>query len=394
MLAASRAQMLYGASLSTISSTQSRVQLSINKTRKQNILKILKLNYENNKKFSISALALAISGGMMLTSCNGGSDTAAKSRQHSKCGSDEDNTILGAGSTFDNPLFSKMFSEYNKTTGLKVNYQSIGSGGGIQQLTSKTVDFGASDAPLNGKQDSAMAAPAVHIPVTAGAVVITYNLPDFKDTLKLTPVVVAKIFLGEIKKWNDPKIAAINKGVKLPATDILVAHRSDGSGTTNIFTSYLTKVSKDWEAKVGKGSSVNWPVGLGGKGNEGVAGSVKQTPGAIGYVELAYALQNNMAFAQLQNKAGNFITPSIASVTAAANIDIPADAKVSLTNTDAADGYPISGLSWVLIYKEQKYGDRSLDKVTKMVKMLQWMIHDGQQFSAPLNYAPLSANAQ
>lgn len=323
----------------------------------------------------------------MLTGCNGGgSGTAGKADS-------TDNTILGAGATFPNPLYSKMFSEYNKTTGLKVNYQSIGSGGGIQQLTSKTVDFGASDAPLNGKQDSALSAPVVHIPATAGAVVITYNLPDLKDTLNFTPDVVAQIFLGEIKKWNDPKIAAINKGVKLPSTDIQVSHRSDGSGTTNIFTTYLCKVSKDWESKVGKGSAVNWPVGLGGKGNEGVAGNVKQTPGGIGYVELAYAAQNNMSFGKLQNKAGNFITPSIASVTAAADIEIPADGKVSLTNTDAPNGYPISGLSWILVYKEQKYNDRSLDKVTKMMKLVQWMIHDGQQYSGALNYAPLSAKA-
>jgi phosphate transport system substrate-binding protein len=286
-----------------------------------------------------------------------------------------------------------MFSEYNKTTGLKVNYQSIGSGGGIQQLTSRTVDFGASDGFLNGKQDSALPAPVVHIPATSGAVVIAYNLPDLKDTLKLTPDVLAGIFLGNIKKWNDAKIQAANTGVKLPSTDIVVAHRSDGSGTTNIFTTYLDKVNDEWHSKVGKGGSVNWPVGLGGKGNEGVAGTVKQTPGAIGYVELAYAMQNNMPFAKMQNKAGNFITPSIASVTAAANIDIPADAKIMLVNTDAADGYPISGLTWILLYKEQKYGDRSLDKVTKMVKLINWMIHEGQQYGAPLNYAPLSAKA-
>ena len=340
------------------------------------------------KSLALAALAVAISGSMMLIGCNG-SGTASKADSTAN----NDNAMIGAGSTFDNPLFSKMFSEYNKINGLKVNYQSIGSGGGIQQLTAKTVDFGASDAPLNGKQDSALSAPAIHIPVTAGAVVITYNLPDVKDTLMLTPDVLAKIFLGEIKKWNDAKIQAINKGVKLPATDIVVAHRSDGSGTTNIFTTYLTKISKDWESKVGKGSSVNWPIGLGGKGNEGVAGSVKQTPGGIGYVELAYAIQNNMAFAKMQNKAGNFITPSIASVTSAANIDIPADAKVSLTNTDAADGYPISGLSWILIYKEQKYNDRTADKATKMLKLIQWMVHDGQQYSGPLNYAPLSAKA-
>ena len=338
------------------------------------------------KYLAITAIAIIISGAMMMTSCNGGSGTGSKSDT-------TDNTILGAGATFPNPLYSKMFSEYNKINGLKVNYQSIGSGGGIQQLTAKTVDFGASDAPLNGKQDSALSAPVLHIPATAGAVVLSYNLPDIKDTLNFTPDVVAGIFLGDIKKWDDPKIAAINKGVKLPSLDIQVSHRSDGSGTTNIFTTYLCKVSKDWETKVGKGSSVNWPIGLGGKGNEGVAGGIKQTPGGIGYVELAYAIQSNMAYGKLQNKAGNFITPSISSVTAAANIDIPADGKVSLTNTDAPDGYPISGLSWILVYKEQKYNERSLDKVTKMMKLIQWMIHDGQQYSGALNYAPLSQKA-
>jgi phosphate transport system substrate-binding protein len=342
------------------------------------------------KTLALTAVAVIVAGGMVLTGCNGsGNGSAADSAAKSG----DDNTIMGAGATFPNPLYSKMFSEYNKTNGLKVNYQSIGSGGGIQQLTSKTVDFGASDAPLNGKQDSALPAPAIHIPITAGAVVLSYNLPDVKDTLMLTPDVLAKIFLGDIKKWNDPKIAAINKGAKLPALDIQVAHRSDGSGTTNIFTTYLSKVSTDWDTKVGKGSSVNWPVGLGGKGNEGVAGNIKQTPGAIGYVELAYAVQNNMSFAKMQNKSGNFITPSIASITAAANITIPADAKVSLTNTEAADGYPISGLTWILVYKEQKYGDRTMDKAARMLKLIQWMIHDGQQYCAPLNYAPLSANA-
>jgi len=343
------------------------------------------------KGLALAIVAFAISAGMTMSSF-GDSGNGSKADSSANKGGDE-NTILGAGATFPNPLYSKMFSEYNKTTGLKVNYQSIGSGGGIQQLTAKTVDFGASDAPMNAKQDSALTAPVIHIPATAGAVVISYNLPDLKDTLKLTPDAVAKIFMGEIKKWNDKAIASINPGVKLPAMDIQVAHRSDGSGTTNIFTTYLSKVNKDWESKVGKGSSVNWPVGLGGKGNEGVAGSIKQTPGGIGYVELAYAIQSNMAFAKLQNKAGNFITPSIASVTAAANITIPADAKVSLTNTDAPDGYPISGLSWILVYKEQKYDNRSAEKVSKMLKLIQWMIHDGQQYSAALNYAPLSPAA-
>jgi phosphate transport system substrate-binding protein len=327
-----------------------------------------------------------------LVSCGGGG-SASGSDSTASGGGSADNMLTGAGSSFDNPLFSKQFSEYDKVNNQKINYQSVGSGAGISQLTAKTVEFGASDAPMNGKQDSALSAPVVHIPVTEGAVVLSYNLPEVKDTLKITPAVLADMFLGTITKWNDPKIAADNKGVKLPATAITIAHRSDGSGTSNIFTTYLSKVSKDWSDKVGKGSSVNWPVGLGGKGNEGVAGLIKQTPGAIGYIELAYAVQNNMAYAKVQNKAGNFITPSIASVTAAANIEIPADTKVSLTNTDAADGYPISSFSWVLIYKEQKYGDRTLDRATHLVKLLQWMIHDGQQYSSALTYAPLSPAA-
>lgn len=327
---------------------------------------------------------------LSLVSCGGGGSTSG-SDSTSKSGSDD--ALIGAGSSFDNPLFSKQFSEYNKLNGLKVNYQSVGSGAGISQLTNKTVDFGASDAPMNGKQDSALTAPVIHIPVTAGAVVLSYNLPEVKDTLQLSPDVLAGIFLGTITKWNDAKIAAINKGAKLPATSIVIAHRSDGSGTSNIFTTYLAKVNTDWNTKVGHGSAVNWPVGLGGKGNEGVAGLIKQTPGAIGYIELAYAIQNNMPYAKMQNKAGNFITPSIASVTAAANITIPPDSKVSLTNTDAADGYPISGFSWVIIYKEQKYNDRSLDRATKVLKLLSWQIHDGQQFSGALNYAPLSPAA-
>lgn len=342
-----------------------------------------------NLKSTLAIVALIASTG--LVSCGGGGSTSGSDSTSSASGNDD--ALIGAGSSFDNPLFSKQFSEYNKTTGLKVNYQSVGSGAGISQLTNKTVDFGASDAPMNGKQDSALTAPAIHIPVTAGAVVLSYNLPDVKDTLKLSPDVLAGIFLGTITKWNDPKIAAINKGVKLPATGIVIAHRSDGSGTSNIFTTYLAKVSTDWNTKVGHGSSVNWPVGLGGKGNEGVAGLIKQTPGAIGYIELAYAIQNSMPYAKMQNKAGNFITPSIASVTAAANIQIPPDSKVSLTNTDAADGYPISGFSWVIIYKEQNYNNRSADRATKLLKLISWMIHDGQQFSGALNYAPLSPAA-
>jgi len=307
--------------------------------------------------------------------------------------SGDDNTLLGAGSTFVNPLFSKLYSEYNKQTGLKVNYQSIGSGGGIQQLISKTVDFGASDAPLNDEQTTKMAAEAVHIPMCAGAVVLSYNLADVKDTLKFTPDVIAGMFQGTIKTWNDPAIAAINKGVKLPNTPIVIAHRSDGSGTTNIFTTYLSKVNAEWAVKPGKGSAINWPSGLGAKGNEGVAGLIKQTPGAIGYIELAYALQNKMAFGSIQNKGGQFILPSVASTSAAGNIQIPADAKISLTNTEAADGYPISGFTWALLYKEQKYNNRSEARATKLVNLLWWNIHEGQQYCEGLNYAKLSPAA-
>lgn len=338
------------------------------------------------KSLKLASIALALGSSVALFSCGGNGSQTTTSTDSTKT---SDEAMLGAGSTFDYPLFSKMFSEYDKSNGLKVNYQSIGSGGGILQLTNKTVDFGASDAPLNDEQAQKMAAPALHIPITAGAVVLSYNLPDMKDTLKLSPSVLADIYLGKIKKWNDPKIAADNKGVKLPSNDIVIAHRSDGSGTTSIFTTYLSKVSSDWDTKVGKGTSVNWPAGLGGKGNEGVAGLIKQTPGAIGYIELAYAVQNNMTYAKVQNKAGNFIVPTVASTSASANVQLPADGKVSLTNTEAADGYPITGFSWVIIYQEQNYNNRSMDRASKLVKLIWWMIHDGQQYSAALNYAPL-----
>jgi phosphate transport system substrate-binding protein len=207
------------------------------------------------------------------------------------------------------------------------------------------------------------------------------------------PDVIADIFLGKIKTWNDPRIVSINKGVTIPAFPILVAHRSDGSGTTNIFTNYLSKVSPAWKSSVGSGGAVNWPTGLGGKGNEGVAGLVKQTPGAIGYVELIYALQNKMDYAKIQNKKGKFIVPSIESVTSAGNVKLPDDSKIFITDTDAADGYPIAGFTWVIIYKDQNYSSRSMDRATKLLKLLWWNIHEGQQFAAPLNYAPLSKEA-
>ena len=308
-------------------------------------------------------------------------------------GEEKSVNITGAGSSFDNPLFSKMFASYYDSLKIQVNYQSVGSGAGISQLTNKTIDFGASDAPMNSKQDSAAVAPVLHIPVTAGAVVISYNLPSVKEILRFTPNIIADIFLGKITKWNDPAIAAANPGVQLPATAIVVAHRSDGSGTTAIFTSYLSKVSDEWQSKIGSGTAVNWAVGLGGKGNEGVSGLVKQTPGGVGYIELAYAIQNDMPYATIQNKAGAWIVPSIESVTAAANIDIPADGKIWMTDTDASDGYPISGFSWVLLYKEQGYSNRSQAQAAQLVKLVNWMIHNGQRYSADLHYAPLSSAA-
>ena len=313
--------------------------------------------------------------------------------QQSQVQAQDDKTLLGAGSTFIYPLFSKMFSEYNKTTGIQVNYQSIGSGGGILQLTNKTVDFGASDGPLNDEQTAKMGAPALHIPMASGAVVITYNLPGNNNNINLTPDIIADIFLGKIKQWDDARITSLNKGVSIPAFPILVAHRSDGSGTTNIFTNYLSKVSPEWKTKVGSGGAVNWPTGLGGKGNEGVSGLVKQTPGAIGYVELIYALQNKMDYAKIRNKKGAFILPSIASVSAAGNVTLPPDAKIFITDTDAPDGYPLSGFTWALIYKEQSYSGRSEARAKALLTLLWWNIHQGQQYTAPLNYAPLSKQA-
>jgi phosphate transport system substrate-binding protein len=310
-----------------------------------------------------------------------------------KVAAQDDKTILGAGSTFIYPLFSKMFSDYNTKTGIQVNYQSIGSGGGILQLTNKTVDFGASDGPLNDEQTAKIGVPVLHIPQASGAVVVTYNLPGDNNNISLTPDIIADIFLGKIKTWNDPRILAINKGINIPAFPILVAHRSDGSGTTNIFTNYLSKVSPEWKTKVGSGGAVNWPAGLGGKGNEGVSVLVKQTPGAIGYVELIYALQNKMDYAKVQNKSKKFIVPSLASVTAAGNVKLPDDSKIFITDTDAPDGYPIAGFTWVIIYKEQNYNSRSSDRAAKLLKLLWWNIHEGQAFAAPLNYAPLSKEA-
>jgi phosphate transport system substrate-binding protein len=301
-------------------------------------------------------------------------------------------TLMGAGATFPGPLYSKMFDVYSKEKKVDVNYQAIGSGGGIQQLISKTVDFGASDAPMNEKETKAAKGDVLHIPTCLGAVVLTYNLPG-NPALKFTPDIIADIFLGKITKWNDERIAKINPEAKLDGTPIIVVHRSDGSGTTYTFSEYLSSVSPDWKSKVGTGKSLNWPTGLGGKGNPGVAGYVKQTPGAIGYVEIAYAKQNKMPFGTIQNKSGNFIEPNLKSVAAAANVTLPEDTKVSLVNTEAKDGYPISTFTWLLIYKEQAYGGRPKNRADEMVKLLTWVTHEGQQYNETLDYGVLPANA-
>jgi phosphate transport system substrate-binding protein len=322
-----------------------------------------------------------------------GSATSSSSTMSSTASSvPQGGEILGAGSSFAFPIYSKMGDEYNKITGAKLNYQSIGSSGGIKNITNKVVDFGASDAFLDDSQISAMPAPIIQYPTVAGAIVITYNLPG-NPTLKLTGDTIAKIWLGQITKWNDPAIAATNPGVTLPSQDIVVAHRSDGSGTTFNFTLYLSRVNGDWQSKVGYNTSVNWPVGLGGAQNAGVAGIVSQTPGAIGYVELAYATQNNLPFATLQNKAGNWIVPSLASTSAAANTQIPADGRIYLDNTDAPQGYPITTLTWIIVYKEQNYSGRTLEQAQRLANFLWWTVHDGQQYAEPLQYSKLPAAA-
>ncbi len=302
-------------------------------------------------------------------------------------------TLLGAGATFPYPLYSKMFDAYHKQTGIKVNYQAIGSGGGIRQIREKTVDFGASDAFLSDEELKQFKSPVVHIPTTQGAVVITYNLPQNPE-LKLTPEIIADIFLGKIKKWNNEEIKKINPDVKLPDMNITVVHRSDGSGTTFIFSDYLSKVDPLWEKKVGRGKALNWPCGLGGKGNPGVAGLVKEIPGAIGYVELAYAIQNKMPYAAIKNKSGNFVKPDIKSISLASNTDLPQDMRVSLTNTDAENGYPISSFTWIIVYKDLSCNIKDKEKAKALVHLLWWMTHEGQKFCKPLLYAPLSENAQ
>jgi len=300
--------------------------------------------------------------------------------------------INGAGATFPYPLYSKWFSEYAKIdTSVKFNYQSIGSGGGIKQITAGTVDFGASDKPLTDAELAAAPGKLLHIPTVMGAVVITYNLPGVPKGLKLKAADLTDIFLGKITMWNDKRISDDNPGVRLPNEPIIVVHRSDGSGTTAIFTSYLSSVSPTWKSHVGTDTSVKWPVGLGGKGNEGVAGQIKNTRYSIGYVELAYAFENKLPVAFLQNQAGHFVEPTIATTTAAAAgaaKHIPADYRIGLVNQPGKDAYPIVGFTYLLVYQHQK----DAVKGKKLVEFLKWELHKGQKMAAPLLYAPLPAN--
>ena len=299
--------------------------------------------------------------------------------------------LQGAGATFPMPIYQKWLSEYGKVNPkAKIDYQSIGSGGGIQQIQSQTVDFGASDAPMSDEDLKKAPGELLHIPTVLGAVVITYNLESVAEPLRFSPDTIADIFLGKIKRWDDARIKADNAGVSLPATDIAVVHRSDGSGTTAVFTDYLSKVSPEWKTKPGAGKSVDWPVGQGGKGNEGVSGQIKQQPNTIGYVELAYAVQTKLPVALIKNKAGNFVAPSLDAVTAAAAESLaatPEDLRVSITDAAGANAYPISSYTYILVYREQK--DAAKGKA--LVDFLWWALHDGERFAKDLQYAPLPA---
>ena len=342
---------------------------------------------------TVAAVLLSACGG----SSNAGSTTPSTSGGTTTTGSTAcppggaATSLTGAGASFPYPLYSKWTSQFDKLCGVQINYQSVGSGAGISQITQKTVDFGASDGIMTDDQVKAAEAaggPILHIPMTSGAVAVIVNLAGIgQGQLKLTPDVLANIYLKNIKKWNDPAITSINPGISLPSSDIAVVHRSDGSGTTFIFTNYLSKVSSEWKDRVGNATTVEWPGDIGGEKNDGVAQQVKQIPGAIGYVELAYAMQNNLAWASMQNKSGKYVEPTLDSTTAAATgVTIPNDTKVMITDSSNPDAYPIVGFTWILAYVNQT--DQA--KGQSLVYYLWWSIHDGQQFSTDLLYAPLS----
>ena len=329
------------------------------------------------------------SGATPTTAATGGTTTYQRVGLIKGPHPDEARTLTGAGATFPAVLYTKWFSEYAKLTGVQVNYQSIGSGGGIKSISDQTVDFGATDSPMTDEQmRAAKGGEILHIPMALGAVVPTYNIPGVTQPLKFTPETLAGIFLGDITRWNDPQLVADNPDAGLPDADIVVVHRSDGSGTTFIWTDYLSTVSEKWSTTVGKGTSVNWPTGLGGKGNEGVAGEVKQTPHTIGYVEFIYAVQNQLGFGHVKNQAGSFVEPSLETVTtAAAGVadTIAPDLRASIVNAPGAQSYPISGFTWLLVY--QSIPDKA--KAIALARMLWWAIHDAQVYNAELGYAPL-----
>ena len=341
---------------------------------------------------ALARILPAVALTLIVTACGGdGERNTADSNASARSGGVD---LTGAGATFPYPLYSKWFSMYAEQTGVRINYQSIGSGGGIRQLSEQTVDFGASDAPMTDSElERAKGGAVLHIPMVLGAVVVTYNVPGAPTSLQLTGDVVADIFLGKITKWNDTRIASLNPGATLPASDILVVHRSDGSGTTFIFTDYLSAVSSAWREGPGKGKEVQWPAGLGAKGNEGVAGQVKQTPGAVGYVELAYAKQNNLSMASIRNAAGQYVAPTIAAVTAAAEgasqtLPPDTDYRISIVNAPSAAAYPISSFTWMLVYRSAT----DTVKQRKLVDFLKWALTEGEKSAESLDYAPLPAS--
>lgn len=336
-----------------------------------------------------AALTAAVLGA---AGCSSGASKGAADTSHTT--SSGGVALTGAGATFPYPIYNKWFSDYAAKTGVKINYQDIGSGGGIRQLSEQTVDFGASDAPMTDQElAQARGGPIMHFPTVIGAVAIAYNLPNLTQPVRLSGSVVADIFLGKLTKWSDSRIAALNPGVKLPATDILVAHRTEASGTTFIFTSYLAAVSPAWKAGPGAAKAVQWPVGLGGKGNEGVSGTIKQTPGAIGYVELAYAKQNKLATADVQNAAGQFVAPSIEGATAAAQGAVASlpkntDYRISIINAAGPTSYPIASFTWLLVYRNMP----DAAKAKNLTDFLRWAYTDGESEASTLDYAPLPAS--
>ncbi|PKQ69530.1 phosphate ABC transporter substrate-binding protein PstS [Labilibaculum manganireducens] len=336
------------------------------------------------KKFQL--LLTAVIAVALMASCGGSGKEKAKTAEKAE-------TITGAGATFPQPFYNKIFKNYSSEKGLLVTYGGIGSGGGIRSLKDEIVDFGASDAFLNDAKLAEMPGEVLHIPTCLGAVVAAYNLPE-KPELKFTPELMEGIFMGKITNWKDAKIAAVNPGINLPDLAITVVYRSDGSGTTFIFSDYMSKVSADWKEKIGTGKALQWPVGIGAKGNPGVAGTISQTVGAIGYIGSEYAFAQDIPVASIQNLAGNFIKPSVESVSASAKGEMPADTRVSLTNTDAVDGYPISSFTWLIIYKEQNYKNRSLDQAVQTIKLIDWAISaDAQKETTKVHYAPLPETA-